>query len=495
MTFCFFYRAYLDCEREQTMTRALAISLPAAARRPGDRPLRSMTARVCRCWCLLLFGLSLSGRLVAERVPAELGLGNWIWDQTVHDRQECRFVRPFEIPRGVGLTSARLRITADNAYQVFLDGQPIGHGYDWRSLIEYDVLLFLDPGEHVLAVAALNDFDVAGLVVGLRIELGDGNVINIVSDESWKIAPGDLPEWKKPGREARRWRSAIVREAFDPRKLAELYHAPTAQPVPVTLWQRPWFQISLTLLVGGATVAGLFLSAHLVLKTQAERVLRRERARIASDLHDHLGGGLTRLVFVGETSRRGLPPDSDTGKAFGEICTESRGLMQGMNEAVWLINSHRDTLGDFASYVMRYAESFFQDTPIWCQFEVEADLPALPCDLSTRRNLFLAVKEVLNNVLRHSQASTVQIGMSWRRPRLLVSIRDDGRGFDPAAARDGNGLRNIRMRTTEVHGQLTVRSAPGQGCMIEFDVPLLGPAHALTLSGAALRLLRRPFRH
>lgn len=84
-----------------------------------------------------------------------------------------------------------MRITADNSYELFLDGQDIGRGSDWQVLIEYDVSLLLTPGEHVLAVSALNDFDLAGFLFGLRVVFADGLVLEILSDDSWKIAPND----------------------------------------------------------------------------------------------------------------------------------------------------------------------------------------------------------------------------------------------------------------------------------------------------------------
>ena len=135
--------------------------------------------------------LSCLAALVVALVPAiaevplhpKAGVGSWIWDQQMADRQQVRFVRAFEIPRGAEVTSARLRMTADNSYQVFLDGQPVGAGGDWRVLIEYDLKLLLHPGEHVLAVNALNDFDVAGLLLGLRVELSDGRVISDTQKE------------------------------------------------------------------------------------------------------------------------------------------------------------------------------------------------------------------------------------------------------------------------------------------------------------------------
>jgi signal transduction histidine kinase len=257
----------------------------------------------------------------------------------------------------------------------------------------------------------------------------------------------------------------------------QIYQAPVSEPVKITLWQRRWFQVSLSLAAFVSFAAGLFLASRLILQSQMETVVRRERARIAADLHDDLGGGLTQLVLLGETSRREAPAGSPAADALGRLCDQSRGLLRGMNETVWLINSQRDTIRDFASYVAKYAESFFLGSPVRCRFDIEGDLPPLPCDLGVRRNLFLAVKEALNNIQRHSGATAVEVGIRRQRNELVVAIRDNGRGFAPAAESGGNGLRNMRMRAAEAGGQFKAASEPGCGSTLEFRVPLQPPAH------------------
>jgi signal transduction histidine kinase len=406
----------------------------------------------------------------------KVGVGAWIWDQETRDRQECRFVRAFKIPEGAGVKSAWLRITADNSYHLFLDGQPIGRGGDWRVLIEYDVSLLLTPGEHVLAVNALNDFDVAGFLFGLHVELSDGRVIEIASDDSWKIAPNDAAGWQKKTRAWKYWPAAKVLYQISSNYRPQVYQAPVSEPLEIALWQRKWFQVSSTLAAVAGIAVGLFLASRLILKSQMEKVVRRERARIAADLHDDVGGGLTQLVLLGETSRREVSSDSPAAEALGRLCDQSRILMRGMNETVWLINSQRDTIRDFASYMAKYAESFFQNSPVRCRFDIEDDLPPLPCDLGIRRNLFLAVKEALNNILRHSQATAAELEIHRQRNELVVTIRDNGRGFEPDTEGEGNGLRNMAMRATDAGGRCKVESRPGEGSTVEFRVPFQTPA-------------------
>lgn len=423
--------------------------------------------RCIKTWAGLAFVLAFASPAWADP-GAQAGVGNWIWDATVLDRQECRFVREFEIPEGAVVEEALLRVTADNSYQLFLDGQPIGRGGDWRVLIEYDVTRLLGAGSHVIAVAVVNDFDVAGLVAGLRVKLRGGAVIEIGTDPSWMVLVEDAGDWPKPVKPFRARPSVVVDAAIEGGWNPPVYHAPISEPVRVTLWERRWFQVSL-LAAGAAGLAGVFiLSSRLVLKSQAERVVRRERARIAADLHDNLGGGLTQLVMLGEVLRREAAGDERPGR----LCEQARELAREMNETVWLINSQRDTVRDLASYVTRYAEAFFHDTAVRCRFEIDDALPDVPCDLGVRRNLFLAVKEVLTNILRHSGADQAEVSIQWRREELRIAIRDDGRGFDPGAGHAGNGLRNLVLRATEAGGRFSVESRPGGGSRFEFNVPV-----------------------
>ena len=139
------------------------------------------------------------------------GVGSWIWDRETHDQQECRLWRSFGIPRSAVVKSAILRIMADNNYRLFLDGREIGRGSDWRIMTEYDLRLLLRPGTHILGVLAFNDFFVAGVVVGLRVRLTDGSVIEVGSDETWRVVPpGVGGGWAKRARAPASWPAATV---------------------------------------------------------------------------------------------------------------------------------------------------------------------------------------------------------------------------------------------------------------------------------------------
>jgi signal transduction histidine kinase len=168
-----------------------------------------------------------------------------------------------------------------------------------------------------------------------------------------------------------------------------------------------------------------------------------------------------------------LPADSGTRAQINEICEKGRELAHAMDEVVWAVNSRRDTLRDFVTYVCKYAQFFLGSTPIRCRLDVEPEIPPVAFDLPIRRNLFLAVKEALNNTAKHSGASEVFLRLYRHNQKVTVVVEDNGQGFDPAQADAArNGMTNMAQRMDEIGGIFSVASQPGSGCRVEFTVPL-----------------------
>ncbi|HEY4414438.1 MAG TPA: ATP-binding protein [Verrucomicrobiae bacterium] len=450
-----------------------------------------LSLRVFPLGCLV-FGLMLafSSRLFAENETGGLnaaivpingtninyGVGSWIWASETHDQQYCRLWKEFEIPRFSTVISARLRITADNTYRLFVDGREIGRGGDWRDLTEYDLTLLMEPGRHVLAVEAFNTFDIAGVLAGLHVSLADGREMEILSDPGWCVVPDAEHGWETKTRAEASWPAATVIKGvgvppWNHRLI--LLKAAQIQPIIYHFWQTGWFLISLFSLCVLIAVICVRLLGKLALHVQASHVIQRERARIARDLHDDLTSGLTQLVLLGEIARNELPTASPSHQQVGRVCDKTRSLLRSLNEIIWVVNSQRDTLQDFASFVCKYAETFTQPTTVRCRFELEEQISDLPCDLGMRRNLFLAVKEALNNVVRHSAASEVILRIRQQEMMMVMVIEDNGKGFVPAEAdRERNGLSNMMKRAADAGGICRIISQPGSGCRIEFTVPL-----------------------
>jgi signal transduction histidine kinase len=410
-------------------------------------------------------------------LSSKYGVGVWIWTSETHDQQLCRFWRGFEIPERAKVVKARLRIAVDDSYSLFLDGREIGRGGGWHQLTEYDLTLLLEPGSHTLAIEAFNAFKQAGVLVGLRVELADGRSVEVVSDQNWKVAPNTDGRWEKRTRARANWPPATVMAVFGQAPwpgIPGVLKAPQIYPVVLQFWQAGWFQIALLSLCAFVVAVCLRLMGKVAIQSHAQQVVQRERARIARDIHDDLTAGLTQLVLMGEVARSTLPAGSEPRQRVDKLCEKARSLSRSMNEIIWVVNSQRDTLHAVASYICKYAETFLQTTSIRCRFDIEEEMSDLPCDMGMRRNLFLAVKEALNNAVQHSKATELVLSIHRQGQSVVVVMEDNGEGFDPALAdQERNGLSSMRQRAAEAGGVCHVISRPGAGCRVEFVVPLV----------------------
>lgn len=405
------------------------------------------------------------------------GLGCWIWAKQVLDKQTIWLWKAFQAPQSDPIVHAKLSISADNAFTVWIDGQEIGSGVDWRTVSIYDLSGKLDPGTHVLAVEGFNDNNKAGVIAGLQLKLADGQILQIRSDTTWRVVPKPVSGWQTVTRPPDDWPEATFIATLGQ---GPWYAIPTAVvhireslPEPIPFWQTRRFQFILFAVCAIFIFIGLYLLVQFVSQSKIHKSLQIERTRIARDVHDDLSGGLTQLVLFGEVALSKLTEDSEARRQVAKVCEKSRGLSQSMNEIIWMVNSQRDTFRDFAFYVCKHAEMFLSATPIRCRFDVEEKMPDLQCDLKVRRNLFLGVKEALNNALRHSGASELLLRIQCRDRKMVVTIHDNGNGFNPVSAeRQGNGLSNMKIRAAEAGGVCCVASRPGAGCRVEFVVPL-----------------------
>jgi signal transduction histidine kinase len=407
---------------------------------------------------------------------SELGIGDWIWTTNLLDRQTCRLWQSFEVPNNTRVVRAGLRMTADNSYTAWLDGREIGRGGDANCLAEYDLTWLMSPGHHVLAVEAFNDTLDAGVILGLRVKLADGKKIEVFSNPAWRVVTGNDRQWKTRKQADASWPAAqVVGYAGKawwqyPNKMLQV---PPLPPPVVHFWQQGW--VLAVLLLACLTVLALWARQGVLLAMQArsQKLLERERARIAKDIHDDIGSGLTQLTLLGELALRETPPGGESRQRLKDLCAKARVLLRSMDEIVWAVNPRRDTVKEFAAFISEHAQEFLASTSIHCRQEVAEQLPAIPLDLPQRRNLMLAVKEAVRNAARHSGADEIHLRVEIVGNTLKVVVTDNGRGFAPTDTQvNRNGLTNMRQRLADIGGVFNLQSAPGQGCCITFLLPL-----------------------
>lgn len=250
-------------------------------------------------------------------------------------------------------------------------------------------------------------------------------------------------------------------------------------------WQTLWFRVLLygasVVLVGGAVWLEARRRLHRKLqRLEQQRALERERARIAKDIHDDLGASLTRITMLSHTARQQLDTRGQAEASIDRIQGTARELTRSMDEIVWAVNPRYDTLDSLAAYIFRFAQDFLGPAGIRCRVDVPLELPKWPIGAELRHNVFLACKEAINNVVRHSQAREVKISLVPGNAWFTLCVEDDGGGLDrPGSVSSerpagGNGLRNMKSRMDEIGGRLEISGRAGGGTVIQFEVPVSG---------------------
>jgi len=207
-------------------------------------------------------------------------------------------------------------------------------------------------------------------------------------------------------------------------------------------------------------------------RAELETAAEAERSRIARDLHDELGTGLTEVSLLASAGLGEIPGVEKNNGRFRAIAEKARGLVSGLDVIVWAIDPKHNSLQSFADYVESYTKEFLSAADIVCRFRIPIECGTVALPGTARHNLFLAIKEALNNVVRHSGATEVELEMNQTDAGLEITFADNGRGFDGATLRRRNGLDNIAGRLRVLGGTCKVDSAPGKGTTVKFFVPL-----------------------
>ena len=251
------------------------------------------------------------------------------------------------------------------------------------------------------------------------------------------------------------------------------------------VWETIWFRVAVGLLGVFIVVAVVHVwdkrrSAWQMKELERRHAIERERARIARDIHDDVGAGLTEMAMLSELARGDAESPGESGEHLDRIFRRSRELARSLDEIVWAINPANDTLESFLSYVSEFAQEFLLAAGMACRLELPSNPPAQMIGSHVRHHLCLAIREALHNAVKHAGASEVHLRVELTGRTLRITIQDNGRGFpagaqfEPGVGRDG--LSNLRDRLAEIGGSVVYESAPGEGTRAVLTVELVTAA-------------------
>ena len=267
-------------------------------------------------------------------------------------------------------------------------------------------------------------------------------------------------------------------------------------------WQSQWFLTILVLFSGGLGLTGSAIAwfLHLRHRRQIAQIglqlaCNAERSRIAQDMHDEMGAKLGRMSFLSDLAADNLSGAPEALRQIGAVSDLARDILRTMDEMIWAANPRNDTVESLVYFICRHAEEFLELTPLELDLVLPVEFPSHQLSAETRHHLFCAVKELLNNALKHSGASKVRIAFVVTSTSFQVAVSDNGCGFcavDQGSARSlakegqkartdemtqnaglpstRNGLVNVRARLDKIHGTCEFQTQAGQGTCVTLTV-------------------------
>ena len=236
------------------------------------------------------------------------------------------------------------------------------------------------------------------------------------------------------------------------------------------VWQRWWFVTLVVMALAAIT--------HLVYRYHARRQieLERVRTRIATDLHDDIGASLSKIAILSDLAEQEAAlAQSAVAGSFGQIADTSRDALDSMSDIVWAVNPQRDHLSDLTQRMRRFAEDLLDARDIDFTFRAPVDEKDIRLGADLRREVYLIFKECVNNLVKHSGCTRAEIEFRIERQWLVISVVDDGSGFDPAATNagmGGHGLAGMQRRAQALGGSFEIDSQQNKGTRVTLKVPL-----------------------
>jgi len=240
-------------------------------------------------------------------------------------------------------------------------------------------------------------------------------------------------------------------------------------------WQTWWFRVLTALSVSGLFIIAFRFYYHRKLERQQmilekQKAIEQERSRIAADMHDDLGAGLTKIKYITENILEKTESGEVVQPELQKLKTASAELVDSMGEIIWAASEKQNLLSDTLYYLRSYAVNYCEENTLDCDFEIPASFKDNILSGSIRRNIFLLLKESLHNIVKHAAAKKVTITTTVTE-KLELIIHDDGRGFSESEiSAGGNGLINMKKRVQELNGDIRFKN--GNGTTIAIYLPL-----------------------
>lgn len=241
------------------------------------------------------------------------------------------------------------------------------------------------------------------------------------------------------------------------------------------IWKNPYYIaiVSILIIVFFSFITLLVVrSRHKakIASLQRKNEIEGIRKNIYRDLHDEIGAGLSRIKILSDIALLEKENNEQSLELVKESATE---ITEKLREIVWSMNQENENLNKLSQKLQTTAEVLFSNLEIQLLLTLEDGIPKIELPPIKIRNILMVYREIINNIIKHSHATQVEINIEWVDNIYTILIKDNGKGFNTESDfKDSNGLKIIKDRMDELHATLTIKSEIGNGTAIEFKVPI-----------------------
>lgn len=239
----------------------------------------------------------------------------------------------------------------------------------------------------------------------------------------------------------------------------------------LTLSRQRLIITAIAILLLSSIVIGFLLVNRYRVMNKTQRLLEIEKVRnnLARDLHDDIGSTLSSINILSKVALN--EKNGNVQHYLQRIGDQSARIMEDIGDMVWSVNPHNDAVREVIAHMREFASEILETNNI--DYEIKEKIsPNVKLTPEQRKNLFLIFKEAVNNAAKYSHAKQINITLAQTDRMLLLSIQDNGDGFNEQQVKSGNGLRNQRERAAELNAKLTIKSEPGEGTLVALEIPI-----------------------
>ena len=200
---------------------------------------------------------------------------------------------------------------------------------------------------------------------------------------------------------------------------------------------------------------------------------QRVKDQIARDLHDDVAASMSGIRILSQVAYGQLKGKaSGTASLMEQINQNAQATLDSISDLIWAVKPHPDYMNDMADRMRDYAGKVLDAKDIDYLMDIPRNLPVRNLDIETRRNVYLIFKEAVNNAMKYSNCSRMEVSLHVQQDKLVLRVADDGAGFENGKTQKGNGLRNMEKRAGDINADFRIDTAPGKGTEVMVVVPL-----------------------